>query len=215
MRSSPSSSVRDPYPRPLAVSNLTDATIAFLRLNGVSAMEHPVFRELTRVKQYFEKIQTAENGSQDRRNLRVDKQAAARVIKHSLVSLHSLTEPHRQPVSEEIKARRDRSGDGDNAGRASTTWGHADLQDQMQDTDTDPNVTGTSSDLPSDGAGAVEADAPKGNTTIGRRRKRAANLGADPVEEGNGKRTKRGGASHRNQPSSNSIQTKPTHTRWS
>jgi exosome complex protein LRP1 len=52
-------------------------------LNGVKATEHPVFRELTRVKQYFEKIKTFENGP-DQRKLHLDKAAAARFIKQGL-----------------------------------------------------------------------------------------------------------------------------------
>ncbi|CAL3968376.1 unnamed protein product, partial [Diplocarpon coronariae] len=32
----------------------------YLRLHGVNAREHPVFKELTRVKQYFDKIKAAE-----------------------------------------------------------------------------------------------------------------------------------------------------------
>ncbi|OWP06736.1 exosome-associated family protein [Marssonina coronariae] len=33
---------------------------SYLRLHGVNAREHPVFKELTRVKQYFDKIKAAE-----------------------------------------------------------------------------------------------------------------------------------------------------------
>lgn len=58
---------------------------AYIRLNGVSAKEHPVFRELTRVKQYFEKIKEVEFGGQKRENLSLDKPTAARFIKHALV----------------------------------------------------------------------------------------------------------------------------------
>ena len=58
--------------------------IAYLRLNGVDAKEHPVFRELTRVKQYFDKIKDAETGD-DPRPTNLDKPAAGRFIKHALV----------------------------------------------------------------------------------------------------------------------------------
>ncbi|KAK6615022.1 exosome-associated family protein [Botrytis cinerea] len=37
---------------------------SYLRLNGVNAREHPVFTELTRMKQYFEKIKVTENPPQ-------------------------------------------------------------------------------------------------------------------------------------------------------
>ena len=59
--------------------------VAFLRLNGVNAKEHPIFRELTRVKQYFDKINGAESGD-SKREAALDKQAAERFIKHALVA---------------------------------------------------------------------------------------------------------------------------------
>ncbi|GAB1196021.1 hypothetical protein APSETT444_005287 [Aspergillus pseudonomiae] len=55
----------------------------YLRLHGVNAKEHPVFRELTRVKQYFEKIKALE-AEPEQRTLTLDKQAASRFIKHGL-----------------------------------------------------------------------------------------------------------------------------------
>jgi exosome complex protein LRP1 len=58
---------------------------AYLRLNGVKAREHPVFKELTRVKQYFSKIKAAEATSTERSVASLDKQAAARFIKAGLV----------------------------------------------------------------------------------------------------------------------------------
>ena len=59
--------------------------IAYLRLNGVNSKEHPVFRELTRVKHYFEKIKAAES-AETRQNVTLDKAAAGRFIKNALVS---------------------------------------------------------------------------------------------------------------------------------
>ncbi|KAL2054124.1 hypothetical protein ABVK25_005663 [Lepraria finkii] len=56
---------------------------SYLRLNGVNAKEHPVFRELTRVKQYFEKIKVAESAGTNP-NTKLDKAAAGRFIKHAL-----------------------------------------------------------------------------------------------------------------------------------
>lgn len=56
---------------------------SYLRLNGVDAKSHPVFNELTRVKQYFEKIKVAET-SHVKRNTTLDKAAAGRFIKHGL-----------------------------------------------------------------------------------------------------------------------------------
>jgi exosome complex protein LRP1 len=63
-------------------------SLAYLRLNGVKARERPVFIELTRVKQYFDKIKTAETPAE--RNKTVDKAAAARFIKAGLVSQDSI-----------------------------------------------------------------------------------------------------------------------------
>lgn len=57
---------------------------AYLRLNGVNAKEHPVFKELTRVKQYFQKIKDIETPP-EKPTMALDKQAAGRFIKHGLV----------------------------------------------------------------------------------------------------------------------------------
>ena len=58
---------------------------AYLRLNGVNAREHPVFQELSRVKQYFDKIKNAEFPPEKGNNQTLDKKAAARFIKAGLV----------------------------------------------------------------------------------------------------------------------------------
>lgn len=62
----------------------TLTSLAYLRLHGVDAKQHPVFRELTRVKQYFDKIKALET-EPEQRTMTVDKQAAGRFIKHGLV----------------------------------------------------------------------------------------------------------------------------------
>lgn len=59
---------------------------AYLRLHGVKARDHPVFTELTRVRQYFNKITSAETPVTERENLSLDKKAAGRFIKAGLVS---------------------------------------------------------------------------------------------------------------------------------
>lgn len=57
-----------------------------MRLQGADALNHPVFTtELKRVKQYFSKIEAAENPSQGRTNMSVNKEAATRIIKAGLV----------------------------------------------------------------------------------------------------------------------------------
>ncbi|QSZ31089.1 hypothetical protein DSL72_000650 [Monilinia vaccinii-corymbosi] len=58
---------------------------SYLRLNGVNAREHSVFTELTRMKQYFEKIKLTENPpNATDRNHKLDKGAAGRFIKAGL-----------------------------------------------------------------------------------------------------------------------------------
>jgi exosome complex protein LRP1 len=59
---------------------------ASLRLNEVDARKHPIFTELTRVKQYFEKIQKLEAPVEER-TATVDTQAAIRFIRSDLVSV--------------------------------------------------------------------------------------------------------------------------------
>lgn len=62
---------------------------AYLRLKGVDAKQHPVFRELTRVRQYFEKIKALET-EPEQPTMKLDKAAAGRFIKHGLVSTGSM-----------------------------------------------------------------------------------------------------------------------------
>ena len=67
-----------------------DCALASLRLNGVNAKDHPVFQELARVKQYFEKIKSVEAAGTKRDNLSLDKQAAGRIIRHALVRFRAM-----------------------------------------------------------------------------------------------------------------------------
>lgn len=65
----------------------TDISTAYLRLQGVDAKEHPVFREITRVRQYFAKMKALEEPEEpEQRTMVLDKAAAGRFIKHGLVS---------------------------------------------------------------------------------------------------------------------------------
>lgn len=60
--------------------------LAGLRLQGSDALTHPVFTtELKRVKQYFTKIEAAENPVQPRTNMKLNTEAATRIIKAGLV----------------------------------------------------------------------------------------------------------------------------------
>ncbi|KAL2009167.1 hypothetical protein VTN00DRAFT_7361 [Thermoascus crustaceus] len=67
----------------LITYTLESLLFSYLRLHGVDAKEHPVFKELTRVKQYFEKIKALET-EPEKRTMSLDKQAAGRFIKHGL-----------------------------------------------------------------------------------------------------------------------------------
>ncbi|KAJ5971035.1 uncharacterized protein N7479_000953 [Penicillium vulpinum] len=67
----------------LITYTLESLIFSYLRLHGVDAKQHPVFRELTRVKQYFEKIKVLETEPEER-SMTLDKAAAGRFIKHGL-----------------------------------------------------------------------------------------------------------------------------------
>ncbi|KAJ5624581.1 hypothetical protein N7510_000890 [Penicillium lagena] len=67
----------------LVTYTLESLIFSYLRLHGVDAKQHPVFRELTRVKQYFEKIKALET-EPEQRTMTLDKEAAGRFIKHGL-----------------------------------------------------------------------------------------------------------------------------------
>ncbi|KAI9813512.1 MAG: hypothetical protein M1832_006310 [Thelocarpon impressellum] len=62
-------------------AELTSA--ATLRLHGIDARAHPVYRELARLRQYFEKVKALET-TKDERPASLDRPAAGRVIKHAL-----------------------------------------------------------------------------------------------------------------------------------
>ncbi|KAL2853905.1 Sas10/Utp3/C1D family-domain-containing protein [Aspergillus pseudoustus] len=82
---------------------LESLIFSYLRLHGVDAKEHPVFRELTRVKQYFEKIKTLETPP-EQRTMVLDKQAAGRFIKHGLAGNDKLDLQREEQLAKE-KAR--------------------------------------------------------------------------------------------------------------
>jgi exosome complex protein LRP1 len=70
----------------LLVYSIESLLFSYLKIHGVQVKEHPVFKELTRVKQYFAKINAAENPAETAQPAaRLNKDAAARVIKHELV----------------------------------------------------------------------------------------------------------------------------------
>ncbi|KAL8646265.1 MAG: hypothetical protein Q9210_006234, partial [Variospora velana] len=57
---------------------------SYLRLNGINAKEHAVFREIGRVRQYFEKIRNVENAGLTSQIPSLNRAAAARIVKHAL-----------------------------------------------------------------------------------------------------------------------------------
>ncbi|KAI1772728.1 Sas10/Utp3/C1D family-domain-containing protein [Hypoxylon cercidicola] len=67
----------------LATYSIESMLFSSLRLNSVNAKEHPVFKELTRVRQYFEKINNAENPPQ-KPEQSLNKEAAIRFIRADL-----------------------------------------------------------------------------------------------------------------------------------
>jgi len=91
-----------------------------LRLNGVEAKDHAVFTELTRVKQYFEKIKKLEEPTPEREKT-VNTEAAARFIRADLADnkeiKQGLTElianEKAKAASKTSESEKKRSSDGD------------------------------------------------------------------------------------------------------
>lgn len=67
----------------LATYALESILFSSLRLNAIDPKEHHVFRELSRVKEYFGKIKAAETIGQ-KRSTTVDAEAVGRFVKHGL-----------------------------------------------------------------------------------------------------------------------------------
>ncbi|KAI1379997.1 Sas10/Utp3/C1D family-domain-containing protein [Hypoxylon crocopeplum] len=67
----------------LATYSIESMLFSALRLNGVNAKEHPVFKELTRVRQYFDKIKNIENPPQKPVQT-LNKEAAIRFLRADL-----------------------------------------------------------------------------------------------------------------------------------
>ncbi|TVY94470.1 Exosome complex protein [Lachnellula willkommii] len=59
---------------------------SYLRLHGIKAREHPVFTELTRVKQYFDKIKMTETPPSTTRTKTIDKTVAKRFLEPDLAA---------------------------------------------------------------------------------------------------------------------------------
>ncbi|KAI0019082.1 Sas10/Utp3/C1D family-domain-containing protein [Xylariomycetidae sp. FL0641] len=67
----------------LVTYSIESMLFSSLRLNSVDAKEHPVFKELTRVRQYFEKIKNIENPPAKPEQT-LNKEAAIRFIRSDL-----------------------------------------------------------------------------------------------------------------------------------
>ncbi|KAI0119866.1 Sas10/Utp3/C1D family-domain-containing protein [Daldinia grandis] len=67
----------------LATYSIESMLFSSLRLNGVDAKEHPIFKELARVRQYFDKIKNIENPP-GKPEQTLNKEAAIRFIRADL-----------------------------------------------------------------------------------------------------------------------------------
>lgn len=82
-----------------------------LRLSGVNAKDHPVFKELARVRQYFQKIKEVETGPVKRENMSLDKQAASRIIRHALAGNDRIDQERTEAAEREIEAAKAKLAD--------------------------------------------------------------------------------------------------------
>ena len=82
-----------------------------LKINGIDAKDHPVYQELGRCKQYFEKIKAVEaanNGKEQQRRLVLDKDAAARFVKAAIKPDVDAVDQDKAKVQEGDKKRKRR-----------------------------------------------------------------------------------------------------------
>ncbi|KAJ4386744.1 hypothetical protein N0V93_009642 [Gnomoniopsis smithogilvyi] len=98
----------------LAVYTIETTLFNALRLQGIDAKTHPIFTELTRVKQYFAKIKTAEEPPAPRANT-LDTQAAIRFIKADLADNQDVNTKLKEQLAKErakaaFKAAREAKG---------------------------------------------------------------------------------------------------------
>lgn len=94
----------------LATYAIENALFSALRLQGIDARQHPVFQELARVKQYFQKIKKLEEPPAERTQA-VDTQAAIRFIKADLADNQDINTKLKEQLAKErakaaIKASR-------------------------------------------------------------------------------------------------------------
>jgi exosome complex protein LRP1 len=87
----------------LATYALDSVLFSLLKLNGTDVKTHPVVAEINRVKSYFGKIKEAETGPAQRSAV-LDKDAAARFIKHGLAGNEKYDNARQEKMAAE-KAR--------------------------------------------------------------------------------------------------------------
>ncbi|KAI8916655.1 hypothetical protein DFJ77DRAFT_510088 [Powellomyces hirtus] len=75
---------------------LNSLVFVYLKTQGASTKEHPVKRELDRVKEYFKKLKEA--GGMNKNTMRLDRDAAKRFVTNSLIT--------NEEVSREVKKRK-------------------------------------------------------------------------------------------------------------
>ncbi|CAN8100696.1 unnamed protein product [Discula destructiva] len=84
----------------LAAYTIETALFNALRLQGIESKKHPIFTELTRVKQYFAKIKTAEEPPAPRTSS-LDTQAAIRFIKADLADQPDINTKLKEQLAKE------------------------------------------------------------------------------------------------------------------
>ncbi|KAL4973761.1 Sas10/Utp3/C1D family-domain-containing protein [Aspergillus desertorum] len=162
---------------------LESLIFSYLRLHGVKATEHPVYRELKRVKQYFDKIKALET-EPEQRTMVLDKQAAGRFIKHGLAGNEKLDLQREEQLAKE-KARAQLRGS--LLAKKSDRTLEESSKDALSDSESDANpASGTASDAegaeipqtlhwseaPADGSKETKKNKAKSSAKDERRKKR-------------------------------------------
>jgi len=89
----------------LATYAIDSVLFSYLRLNGQIVKDHPVVQEIMRVRSYFNKIKEVEAGPVQR-NTTLDKDAAARFIKHGLAGNDKYDQARQDRKAVEASAKR-------------------------------------------------------------------------------------------------------------
>ncbi|KAI9849189.1 MAG: hypothetical protein M1838_000266 [Thelocarpon superellum] len=150
----------------LATYALESCLFSYLRLHGVDARQHPVFRELARVKQYFAKIQAVTAVDEQKQPaMTLDTAAAGRVIRSSLAGNDKIDLARAEQQAKErarallratdlAKKRKGTAMEGDAAQQGSTASGKKRM------------VMGATGTLPPDAGDDVEATASSLSTGV-------------------------------------------------